>query len=587
MVRLSWRVVMSFKRALTITFSLLITILLGLVVTMKSLSNAIENVATTEHERYESRILAHRLQQSSENLTRMARSYIATGDAVYKQRFHQILAIRSGTLHEPMQYSKASWGWEMPGTYHTTMPGTPVSIEDRVKKANCTEQEITILRECKQLSDLLAEIEISAMDAIDLGIKDPDYTVDGKTPKEWAEQQVYGESYRSFKEAILTQVDHFIQSIEYRTANDVAKARSQQRAIHLLTWVLAFFAVALCVAAYFQITRRVVNPISSISKQAEQVSQGNYSSHPEIQSYSEIKSLALSFNQMTSAIQRDLRRRDKDHKELVATKHAVEVAYGRMKKDLEAAAKVQRSLLPEVMPEAPGFDFAYSYLPCEELAGDTLNVLDLDDDHIALYLVDVSGHGVQAALLAATLSHVLSPIRHESSVIWSTDQSTDTTYVTPPVRVAEQLNTLFPYDPELNQYFTLHYGVLNKSDLTYRFVSCGHPKPVLLRHNHPPQTIQAKGPGIGLLPAPVFEEKEIQLTASDRIFFFSDGVLEAPNNQGMEFQENGLYSHIQQHLDVPIKQHIQQIFKDVLEWSGGQKLDDISAVAIEVRPEVN
>lgn len=578
---------MSFKRALTITFSLLTVILLGLVAAMKMLSNASKDLTDAELLRYESLEMVHRFQQISANLTRMAQSYVVTGDPFYKQRYHQMLAIRYGTIREPLLYEQTSWSWTRNNDLDRPRPGPPITFEERLQRAQCTKEELATLHRGKDIVSTIFQMELSAIDAVDKAKADPDYTIDGTPAKQWSQQLLFGEEYALSKRDALSTLDTFFQSVEERTEKGVAAARSHQQTLQLITWLLVLLSVATSIAAYLQITRRVVHPLSALSEQAKKVSHGDYSEFPEPSTYTEIKSLASTFNHMASSIEQDLKRRDIDHKELIAAKHAVEVAYGRIKKDLKAAAKIQRSLLPEVMPEAPGFEFAYSYLPCEELAGDTLNVLELDDDHIALYLVDVSGHGVQAALLAATLSHLLSPIRHESSVIWSTDHATNRTYVTPPTRVAEQLNTLFPYDPALNQYFTLHYGILNKKDLTYRFVSCGHPKPVLLRSNQPPQIIQAKGPGIGLLPTPAFEEIEVQLTANDRIFFFSDGVLEAPNNQGVEFQDNGLYSHIKKHLDLPIQQHIQYIFKDVLEWSGGKKLDDISAVAIEVRPEVN
>jgi len=71
-----------------------------------------------------------------------------------------------------------------------------------------------------------------------------------------------------------------------------------------------------------------------------------------------------------------------------------------MKRDLDAAARVQQTLLPDHLPEVAGFRFAWSYRPCDELAGDALNIVRINDDLIAVYLLDVSGHGVPAALLS-------------------------------------------------------------------------------------------------------------------------------------------------------------------------------------------
>ena len=84
-------------------------------------------------------------------------------------------------------------------------------------------------------------------------------------------------------------------------------------------------------------------------------------------------------------------------------------ANNRMKRDLDAAARVQRTLLPEHFPEIPGLSFAWSYKPCDELAGDSLNIVRINDDLIALFLLDVSGHGVPAALLSVTVTRNLHP----------------------------------------------------------------------------------------------------------------------------------------------------------------------------------
>src|SRR5262245_21576599 len=81
----------------------------------------------------------------------------------------------------------------------------------------------------------------------------------------------------------------------------------------------------------------------------------------------------------------------------------------RLKRDLQAAARVQQALLPAVLPDTPPVHLAWTYRPCDELAGDLLNIFLLDDRRVGLYLLDVSGHGVAASLLSVTASHFLTP----------------------------------------------------------------------------------------------------------------------------------------------------------------------------------
>src|SRR5271163_1581435 len=75
---------------------------------------------------------------------------------------------------------------------------------------------------------------------------------------------------------------------------------------------------------------------------------------------------------------------------------------GRMSRDLEAAAKIQKTFLPSLTPAVSGLEFAWCYRPCDELAGDALNIIPLGGSRVGLYILDVSGHGVSAALLSVT-----------------------------------------------------------------------------------------------------------------------------------------------------------------------------------------
>ena len=84
-------------------------------------------------------------------------------------------------------------------------------------------------------------------------------------------------------------------------------------------------------------------------------------------------------------------------------------ANNRMSRDLRAAARIQESFLPRVPPELDGLTFAWAFRPCDELAGDGLNAIQLDGDQVAIYILDVSGHGVASSLLSVSLSRLLSP----------------------------------------------------------------------------------------------------------------------------------------------------------------------------------
>src|SRR4051812_4403422 len=103
--------------------------------------------------------------------------------------------------------------------------------------------------------------------------------------------------------------------------------------------------------------------------------------------------------------------------ELEETNAALAKVNDRMSHDLKAAAKIQAMFLPRSVPRVPGTDFAWIYRPCDELAGDGLNVVPLGEGKVGLYILDVSGHGVASALLSVTLSRLLSPPSEPSSIL--------------------------------------------------------------------------------------------------------------------------------------------------------------------------
>ena len=124
-------------------------------------------------------------------------------------------------------------------------------------------------------------------------------------------------------------------------------------------------------------------------------------------------------------------------------------------------------------------EFAWSYQPCDELAGDGLNIIPLGDGQVGLYILDVSGHGVSSALLSVTLSRLLSP---PSDRVFDPDPGAGrpaTGRRHAPREVADRLNRLFPFEPATEQFATLIYGVLDVATGEFRHVSAGHPGPYI------------------------------------------------------------------------------------------------------------
>ena len=193
------------------------------------------------------------------------------------------------------------------------------------------------------------------------------------------------------------------------------------------------------------------------------------------------------------------------------------------------------------MPRVSGTDFAWIYRPCDELAGDGLNIIPLDDENVALYILDVSGHGVASALLSVTLSRLLSPPSDPSSILIRNGNVSNRFKITPPADVAAHLNRLFPFDSATEQFATMVYGILNAATGEFRYVSAGHPGPVHLPRGTDPVILESPGSPIGLATE-AYEERLIRLEYGDRLYLYSDGVPDAMNPTGQPFGNAQLLS---------------------------------------------
>ena len=188
---------------------------------------------------------------------------------------------------------------------------------------------------------------------------------------------------------------------------------------------------------------------------------------------------------------------------------------GRMTRDLAAAAKVQKSLLPNEPVEIPGLLIQWNYTPCEELAGDFLNYAKLDDNTLALYVVDVSGHGAASALLAVAIGRVLSPVVSATSLLVRHDPFTGKRLVTAPTTVLDELNRRFQMDSQGELHFTILYGLLDLRTKLFRYACGGHPQPVLLRRGEAARFAEGAGFAIGWFDDIEFDEFTLQLESGD------------------------------------------------------------------------
>ena len=246
----------------------------------------------------------------------------------------------------------------------------------------------------------------------------------------------------------------------------------------------------------------------------------------------------------------------------------------RMNRDIEAAARVQASLLPHEPVEIDEVDFIWLYRPCDELAGDGLNLFRRDEEHVAMYVLDVSGHGVAAALLSVSVTHHLSQMtsNHQAAeVAGATTLS--------PACLARDLNMLFPMESVGRHYFTFLYGVLNVKTRSFRFVSAGGPGPLVVHADGSADLHDVPAVPIGMFPDSEYADTTIELRSGDRLYLYTDGLYEERNLETREqFGRQRMCSELCAASAGPFESSLDELIQSITRWRGSDELSDDIAV---------
>ncbi len=190
--------------------------------------------------------------------------------------------------------------------------------------------------------------------------------------------------------------------------------------------------------------------------------------------------------------------------------------------ELDQAARYVQSLFPERLQGPIKTD--YVFIPSTCLGGDALGYHWIDEDHFAIYLLDVCGHGVGAALLSVSVLNTL-----RSQTLHGVD-------FLEPGPVLNGLNEVYQMERHNDMFSTVWYGVYQKKRNTLKFASGGHPPPVALmgasRESARAIKLQAGGAIIGGMPGQEYKSEEIELMPFTRIFIYSDGAYEIRKSDG-------------------------------------------------------
>ncbi|MDI6808639.1 MAG: SpoIIE family protein phosphatase [Candidatus Eisenbacteria bacterium] len=315
--------------------------------------------------------------------------------------------------------------------------------------------------------------------------------------------------------------------------------------------VAGFFGVILVLVALvgFGLAGGITRYVSVLQRGTQQLRGGDLSVTIDVESRDELGELAESFNLMVA----DLNRMVVEVKEKE-----------RLEAELESARAIQMRLLPEQVPQVPGFEIASAFLPATQVGGDYYDFISLPEGRLGLAVGDVSGKGMPAALLMANLQASL------HALIESTLS---------PRELVSRLNRALYLNTASHMFATFFYGMLDVSQGKLSYVNAGHNFPILCgkgRLGH----LSEGGALLGVFPDSKYHEGQVLLEPGEIVTLYSDGVTEARDSGDKEFGEERLMQLIRSNAGERANAILKLVLKEIEEFCGIPQ-DDVTLVVVK------
>jgi methyl-accepting chemotaxis protein len=232
---------------------------------------ASHNLAAAHEKRYKSYLLAEELRQSSDDLTRLGRTYVVTGNVAYKNQYMKILDIRNGKSPRPIDYNRIYWDFVADGVAEPRPLGEAVALTDLMKQAGFSDDEFAQLQKAKANSDGLVGMEVEAMNLVEAKTASLE---DHQANREKAISMLHSPLYHHYKAQIMKPVDDFFGLLEARTHAEVKAAQNVYNTAFAFC-MLAAGVVAVTVTFFaFFISTRVLGGLNGLKTSLDQIVQG-------------------------------------------------------------------------------------------------------------------------------------------------------------------------------------------------------------------------------------------------------------------------------------------------------------------------
>lgn len=272
------------------------------------------------------------------------------------------------------------------------------------------------------------------------------------------------------------------------------------------------------------------------------------------------------------------------NRRISATLAELRTLYDALDRDLLEAKRLQESLVRETFRPLPGGSVALALRSSGHVGGDLVGFFPIPGNRVGVFSLDVSGHGVTSALLAARMAGLLGTAAPEQNV--ALEQTRGGAWqALPPDAVARKLNTMMFQEVETDLYFTLCLAEVALDTGHVRMVQAGHPHPAILRAGGGIDWVGSGGMPIGLLPEAAFSTEEFTLAPGDRLLLHSDGFTECSGPRGNHLGDAGLADLMQGAADAPDEEYLPRLLRGLERFAGREEFeDDVSALCLRLTP---
>ena len=345
------------------------------------------------------------------------------------------------------------------------------------------------------------------------------------------------------------------------------------RIIYIIMSVAILISVLVVVISII-FSHFLTNPIKELNIATRKICNGDYSILLTTEEFfGEFIDLSDSFNHMVGTISNYRENMEKLVKnrteELNKNVEQLTEANEQNRRELAMAQRIQSSLVPKVFPETRLLQFSSKYMPMEALGGDLYDVYQISDKVFSVMILDVCGHGVPAALIT-TMAKI--------SFNTNTKKSKDPSEV-----VFNVNNELYDSINGNGDYFTAFYGVIDMEKGMLYYSNAGHNTIFLAHADGTMDQLENNGPVVGVVKDLEFPSVGHLLKNGDRLVLYTDGVIEARDEQAALYGEERLMDIISKNMNSEVKDFTEHVFTDLQAFCGNSpRCDDIALFAVDI-----